>query len=398
MMKKQIIYVLLAGLFTSCTAYRQQREHNRQLEAARSILKTTPVVDTHIDFPWSLVERKEWFQPGYTGLALRHPGGEFDFERAVQGGLHGAFMSIYIPASYQKKPGSAKAVADSLITTIDQIVQAHPNYFSYGRVPEDVLTAFKSGKVALPMGMENGAPIEQLEDVEYFFRRGIRYITLTHSRDNQLCDSSYDTLQTNGGLSTFGKQVVREMNRLGVMVDVSHLSDKSISDVLRVANKPLLASHSACRHFTPGFIRNLPDSLIQAIAKTGGVVQVPFSHFFLSDTSRAEYNAAESALRQKGLPGQSPEARYFMRKELLKATTSAATVADQIDYIRKLVGVDYVGIGSDFDGVGLALPPDLADVSMYPNLIAELLKRGYSEGDIRKICSENLLRVWKANE
>jgi membrane dipeptidase len=397
-MKKLGILLLLAGMLSSCTAYRQKKAHTRRLEAAQTILSTTPLVDTHIDFPWSLVERREWFQPGYTGLALKHPGGEFDYERAVKGGLYGAFMSIYIPASYQKKPGSAKAVADSLITTIDQIVKAHPAYFTYGLKAEDVTKSFKAGKVALPMGMENGAPIERLEDVEYFFRRGIRYVTLTHSRDNQICDSSYDTLETNGGLSPFGKEVVREMNRVGIMVDVSHLSDKSISDVLKIAKKPLLASHSACRHFTPGFIRNLPDSLIQAIAKTGGVIQVPFSHFFLSDTSRAEYNAADAALRAKGLPGQSPEARYFMRKELLKATTSAATVADQIDYIRNLVGIEYVGIGSDFDGVGLALPPDLADVSMYPNLLAELLKRGYSEVDIRKICSENLLRVWKANE
>lgn len=385
-------------LLSSCRSFRETREQERYIKQAQKILTTTPVIDTHIDFPWSLVERNEWYQPGYTALALKHPGGEFDYERAVKGGLYGAFMSIYIPSKYQLEKGRSREVADSLITVIEQITKAHPARFALAHKAEVVTSSFHKGIVAMPMGMENGSPIEKIEDVAYFHKRGIRYVTLTHSRDNQICDSSYDTLQTNGGLSPFGREVVKEMNRVGIMVDVSHLSDKSIVDVLKVAKKPLLASHSGCRHFTPGFIRNLPDSLIVNIAATNGVIQVPFSHYFLTTNSREEFKKAEAALQNKGFDEKAPEARYFMRKELQKATTSAKTVADQIDYLRKLVGIDHIGIGSDFDGVGLALPPDLADVSMYPNLLAELLRRGYTEADIRKICSENLLRVWKANE
>lgn len=399
MMKKILAFGLLA-LFSlaSCTAGREARAHKRHLREARNILATTPIIDTHIDFPTSLSDRNEWFQPGYTALALRHPGGQFDFERSIQGGLYGAFMSIYIPSKLQKQPGRARQLADSLITLTEQIAQAHPEKFALAPNADDIVTHFKKGIVSLPMGMENGAPIEKVEDVAYFHRRGIRYVTLTHGRDNQLCDSSYDTLETNGGLSPLGREVVREMNRVGIMVDVSHLSDKSVSDVLGLTSRPVVASHSACRHFVPGYIRNLPDSLIVAIARNGGVIQVPFSHYFLTATSRDEYKNAENALKAKGYNEQTPEARYFMRKELQKAATSVKSVADQMDYIRKLVGVEHIGIGSDFDGVGLALPPDLSDVSMYPNLLAELLQRGYSESDIRKICSENILRVWRANE
>lgn len=369
------------------------------LRKANKLLRTTPIVDTHIDFPWSLVENKEWYTPNYTALALKHPKGDFDFERAKKGGLYGAFMSIYIPAFYQKQAtGRPKEVADSLINLIHAVAKDYPGQFALAPLAADVEANFKKGIISLPMGMENGAPIAQLSDVAYFHQRGIRYVTLTHGRDNQISDSSYDTTRTHGGLSAYGREVVREMNRVGIMVDVSHLSDDAIRDVLEVAKKPLVASHSACRHFTPGLQRNLSDSLVRAIAATNGVIQVPFSHYFLSSAARTGFSDAEKRLKQQNLSEKAPEARYFMRKELQNLGTSVRDVADQIDYIRKLVGIDHVGFGSDFDGVGLALPPDLSDVSMYPNLIAELLRRGYSKKDIRKVCYQNLVRVWQANE
>jgi len=372
---------------------------NPKLDQARRILKNTPVIDTHIDFPWSLVERNEWFKPGYEALALKHPGGDFDFERAKAGGLYGAFMSIYIPAYYQKlAPGSAKAVADSLIDVVQAIAKAYPDKFALAPNAADIERNFKKGIVSLPMGMENGAPIEALTDVAYFHRRGIRYVTLTHSRDNKISDSSYDTLHTHGGLSAFGRDVVREMNRVGILVDVSHLTDAAIWDVLETTAKPVIATHSACRHFTPGMERNLPDTLIRAIARNGGVVQVPFSHYFLSARSREVFFQAEKKMKAAGLEETSPEGRQFMRTELAATGISVRDVADHIDHLRKLVGVRHIGLGGDFDGVGLALPPDLADVGMYPNLIAELLNRGYSKADIRKICYQNTLRVWRASE
>ncbi len=375
-----------------------QQTADPYLQRARQILKKTPVIDTHVDFPYSLAEHKEWFAPGYTALALNHPIGDFDYGRAKAGGLYGAFMSIYIPASYQKIPGGAKALADSLINMVDAIVRDYPGKFAPAPRADDIVRNFKKGIISLPMGMENGAPLETLADVAYFHQRGIRYVTLTHSRDNHISDSSYDTLHTHDGLSAYGRDVVREMNRVGILVDVSHLTDAAIWDVLEVTTKPVIATHSACRHFTPGMERNLPDSLIRAIAKNGGVIQVPFSHYFLSSKSRELFFQAEKDMKAKGLEEDSPEGRQFIKNALANGPISVRDVADHIDHIKRLVGVNHIGLGGDFDGVGLALPPDLADVSMYPNLIAELLRRGYSRRDIRKICFQNTIRVWKASE
>jgi membrane dipeptidase len=266
----------------------------------------------------------------------------------------------------------------------------------------DVKANYKKGIISLPMGMENGSPIEKISDVEYFYKRGIRYVTLTHGKDNQISDSSYDTLHTHHGLSTFGREVVREMNRLGIMVDVSHLSDEAIMDVLEEAKKPLIATHSGCRHFTPGFERNLSDTLIKAIAKTNGVIQVPFSQYFLGGQVRAAWQKADSIREALKLPEFGPENTAFFKEYGAKNGEpfwiSLKVVADYIDYIKNLVGIDYVGLGSDFDGVGAALPPDLADVSMLPNLIAELLRRGYTDTEVRKVCSGNVMRVWIVNE
>lgn len=396
---KPVFFALLtiAALLPS-TPMSAQKSADPYLKRARQLLKKTPVIDTHVDFPYSLIEHKEWYTPNYTALALKHPIGDFDYERAKKGSLYGPFMSIYIPASYQNTPGSARKLADSLINTVEDIAKNYPDKFALAPRAADVERNFKKGIISLPMGMENGAPIEQISDVAYFHQRGIRYVTLAHSRDNRISDSSYDTLNTHGGLSTFGREVVREMNRVGIMVDVSHLTDNAIWDVLETSTKPVIATHSACRHFTPGYQRNLPDTLIRAIARQGGVIQVPFSHYFLSTRSREAFFDAEKEMKEKGLDEHSPEARRFMQSALAKAGISVRDVADHIDHIKNLAGVEHIGLGSDFDGVGLALPPDLNDVSMYANLVAELLRRGYSKSDVRKICYQNTLRVWKASE
>lgn len=390
--------ILMVTLF-SCSDNKPQDEYLRR---AQALLANTPIVDTHIDFPDHLVERDLWYKPGYTAFAIRNPDGNFDFERATKGGVYGPFMSIYIPAKLQKEPGRARQLADSLIDMVHAFVRDYPDKFALAARADDVLANFKKGLVSLPMGMENGAPIEQLADLAYFHERGIRYITLAHSRDNHISDSSYDTLRTNGGLSNFGREVVREMNRVGIMIDLSHLSDAAIMDVLEVASKPLIATHSGCRHFTPGFERNLPDSLIVAIARTGGVVQVPFSQYFLGEAVGKAWRAANKERNTRNIPDFGPEAIAFYaeygQKNGEPFWISVREVADHIDHIKKLVGIDHIGLGSDFDGVGYALPPDLNDVSKLPNLLAELFRRGYSEEDLRKICSSNVLRVWRANE
>lgn len=371
------------------------------LNQAREILKTVPIIDTHIDFPMVLQENGEWFKPGYTALAFDNDAYNFDYKKAVKGGLYGAFMSIYIPAGYQNTAGAAGKLADSLINVVYDIAAAFPERFALAFEPGDIRRNFQKGIVSLPMGMENGAPLEKLSDVTRFYQRGIRYVTLTHSRDNHICDASYDQKHTHGGLSEYGKQLVLEMNRIGMMVDVSHLNDASIRGVLAVTRKPLVATHSACRHFTPGYERNLPDELIVAIAQTGGVIQVPFSMFFLSSAHRNGWRSAEKAMKEKGIKSGSAEARAFLAEFAKNSPdpvfANVGVVADHIDHIVKIAGINHVGLGSDFDGVGMALPPDLADVSMYPNLIAELLKRGYSKADIQKICCDNFLRVWEQN-
>lgn len=387
-MRSICIFLFLLDAFLSVA---QSRE-------AVKMAKETPIIDTHIDFPWRLKSQKAWPAPGYAQYALANPEGDFDYARAKKGGLSAAFMSIYIPASVQQDSEHSRQLADSLIDLVHEIARVHPDKFALAMRADDVLRNFNKGLISLPMGMENGAPIRTKADVAHFHERGIRYVTLTHSRDNHICDSSYDTLHTNAGLSEQGRELVREMNKVGIMIDVSHLTDKAVWDVLEVSKKPVIATHSACRHFTPGYDRNLPDALIKAIAAKGGVIQVPFSYYFLSAESRRFYLDAAARMKELELSPDTPEGRKWMRKELKKSDIGVKAVADHIDHIRRLAGIEHVGLGSDFDGAGLALPPDLADVSMYPNLLDELLRRGYTRDDLRKICYQNVMRVWRESE
>ena len=252
------------------------------------------------------------------------------------------------------------------------------------------------------MGMENGAPVEDdLGNLEHFRERGIRYITLTHSENNQICDSSYAEEATWQGLSPFGLEVVAEMNRLGIMVDVSHVTDETFFQVLEHSTAPVIASHSSCRHFTPGWERNMDDDMIRALGEAGGVIQINFGSAFLTaesnERSLATWAAIEAFTEEQGLEDHSPEVEAFAeeyRRENPLTLADVTDVADHIDHVVALVGVDHVGIGSDFDGVGESTPTGLKDVSQYPNLIRELLDRGYSEADLAKILGLNTLRVW----
>lgn len=312
-------------------------------------------------------------------------------------------MSIYIPASYQKKRDFGKALADSLIDMVRQIASGLPDKFALASTPADIEANAAAGKISLPMGLENGAPIgKSLDNVRYFYDRGIRYITLTHSRDNQICDSSYDSTHTWNGLSPFGVEVVKEMNRVGVMVDVSHISDSAFYDVIAASSAPVIASHSSCRYFTPGFERNMTDDMIRALAQNGGVIQINFGATFVDSVARKNQDILDSVmteLKSQKLTSRDPEAQPIIAasgKTERELYSDVQRVADHIDHVVALVGVDHVGIGSDFDGVDDSLPVGLKDVGQYPNLILELLKRGYSDADIQKICYGNLARVWNA--
>ena len=359
------------------------------------------LTDGHVDLPYRLKIKQFRLDREYLGIPVETSEGDFDYVRAKKGGLSAPFMSIYIPSSYQKT-GREKALADSLIDMVQGIIKAHPDKFAEGRSPEQVEANFKKGLVSLPMGMENGAPLLTLPDVKYYHDRGIRYVTLTHGKDNLICDSSYDTTYTWKGLSPYGRQVVAEMNRVGIMVDISHVSDDSFYQAVELSKVPCIASHSSCRYFTPGFKRNMSDEMLKVLAKKGGVIQINFGTSFLDETARLDVEAKRKQLQAllagKNLKFTDPAAKELMaqfQKDNPILFADVEKVADHIEHVIQVAGVDHVGIGSDFDGVGDTLPVGLKDVSQYPNLIYVLLKRGHSEKDIAKIMYQNVWRVWK---
>ena len=355
------------------------------------------ITDGHIDVPWRLND-------GYEDLSIRTETGDFDYIRAKEGGLDAPFMSIYVPSSYQET-GGAKEKADSLIELVHRIANDHPDKFEVAFSVADVNRIFGDGKIALPMGMENGAPIlDDLNNVQYFYDRGIRYITLTHAKDNLICDSSYDTTGTWNGLSPFGREVVKEMNRVGIMVDISHVTDEVINQVMDMTDVPVIASHSSCRYFTPGWERNMGDAEIKRLKDNGGVIQINYGSSFVTQVSqdkrKANSEKIEAYAKENGLEENDETFIAYAKKvnEENPMYADITEVVDHIDRVVKLAGIDHVGIGSDYDGVGDSLPYGLKDVASYPNLIFHLLKRGYSEEDIEKICYKNVWRVWSAVE
>ena len=355
------------------------------------------ITDGHIDVPWRLND-------GYEDLSIRTETGDFDYIRAKEGGLDAPFMSIYVPSSYQET-GGAKEKADSLIELVHRIANDHPDKFEVAFSVADVNRIFGDGKIALPMGMENGAPIlDDLNNVQYFYDRGIRYITLTHAKDNLICDSSYDTTGTWNGLSPFGRKVVKEMNRVGIMVDISHVTDEVINQVMDMTDVPVIASHSSCRYFTPGWERNMGDAEIKRLKDNGGVIQINYGSSFVTQVSqdkrKANSEKIEAYAKENGLEENDETFIAYAKKvnEENPMYADITEVVDHIDHVVELAGIDHVGIGSDYDGVGDSLPYGLKDVTSYPNLIFHLLKRGYSEEDIEKICYKNVWRVWSAVE
>lgn len=365
-------------------------------EQARKLARNSIIVDTHIDVPYRLEE--EW-----ADVSQATESGDFDYPRAVAGGLNAAFMSIYTPSRLQEEGGS-RELAEELIDMVRTIAAESPDKFAIAYSPLDVERHFSEGLLSLPLGMENGAPIgDDLASLGHFYDRGIRYITLTHALSNRISDSSYDDNKQWGGLSDFGVQVVREMNRLGIMVDVSHISDDAFWDVMEVTEAPAIASHSSARHFTPGWERNMADDMIVRLAENGGVIMINFGSAFLTqeawEYSQARSDAYDAWLEESGIERSDDVWREFREKyEAEHGPYPYATLEqtlDHFDHVIRLTGVEHVGIGSDYDGVGDSLPVGLKDVSSYPNLVGGLLSRGYSEKDVRKILGENLLRVWR---
>lgn len=404
-MMRIVLLLSLSLLIISCAQPEKvdytKMSDDQLKKVADSLAQTFIITDGHVDLPYRLKVKNFRLEKEFLGIPLSTTEGDFDYERAKKGGLDAPFMSIYIPSRYQLQEDKGKLLADSLIDMINGIIEAHPDKFGKAGTPQEVEANTKAGKISLPMGMENGAPIgNDLANVKYFFDRGIRYITLTHGKDNQISDSSYDTLNTWKGLSPFGEDVVREMNRVGIMVDISHVSDSAFYDALKITKAPVIASHSSCRYFTPGFQRNMGDDMIKALGKNGGVIQINFGASFLDSVARTNsklLDSLEAVLGEKKLTSRDAEAQPIIDqfvKNHNELFSDVEKVADHIDHVKALAGIDHIGIGSDYDGVGDSLPVGLKDVSQYPNLIFVLLKRGYTPAEIEKICYGNVQRVW----
>jgi membrane dipeptidase len=388
-----LLLTLVLALATGCSD-----TQTAAAPQATSPRTQTLVIDTHIDAPFRL-------HRAYTDLSQPAPDREFDYPRAKAGGLNGAFMSIYIPAAVDAA-GDGVALADKLIDDMEALAQAHPDKFAIATCAADIAAQAQRGLVSLPLGMENGGPVAASADtLEHFYRRGIRYITLTHSQSNALSDSSYDPNEVLGGLSPLGQDMVGRMNKLGIMIDVSHISDRAFDQVMALSQAPVIASHSSLRHFVPGFHRNMSDEMVKMLGAAGGVIQINFGSSFVSAEARTYSDTAREVFsryqQEQGLEWNAPAMVAF--REQYRADNpypfaTMETVLDHFDRAIELAGIDAVGIGSDYDGVGDTLPEGLKDVSTYGALMDGLAQRGYSQQDIDKIMGGNLLRVWREVE
>ena len=370
---------------------------------ADEIAQDSLILDSHIDVPYRL-----WSQH-LEGLEIDDisgpTNGDFDFIRARKGGLNVPFFSIYLPASTEED-GTSHKMANDLIDMVEDIITLYPEKFLLIKSVDDLSSLKNKNIVGIALGMENGAPIQgDLSRVEYYYDRGIRYITLTHSKTNHISDSSYDENIQWHGLSEFGKTLIEEMNRVGLMIDISHVNDEAFYQAIELSQVPVIASHSSLRHFTPGFERNVDDAMLNKLAEKGGVLQINFGSSFISQRPRDYMDLMNNFLELKfgqSREGISEEVINEARKEFFSKNkypyATLDEVLDHFDRVVNLVGVDHVGIGSDYDGVGDTLPIGLKDVSSYPSLIEGFLERGYSREDIDKILGGNLIRVWKEVE
>ncbi|MPZ16740.1 MAG: membrane dipeptidase [Luteitalea sp.] len=369
-----------------------------QIERARALLGRVPLIDGHNDLPWALREKVHY---DLTKMDVRRsqPGLMTDIPRLREGRLGGQFWSVYVPASLQ---GEAAVTATlEQIDAVYLLAQKYADTFEIAATADEVERIFKGGKIASFAGVEGGHSIDSsLGTLRMMYRMGARYMTLTHSSNTPWADSATDDPR-HDGLTRFGEEVVREMNRLGMLVDLSHVSPETMADALRVTEAPVIFSHSSARALTD-HPRNVPDDILRQLPKNGGVVMVTFVPDFVSPKGGAHYTAQQAEReRLERLHPSDEEAREAGLRAWRKAhpspTAALTDVANHIDHIRERAGVDHIGIGSDFDGIE-STPVGLEDVSTYPALFAELLTRGYSEGDLEKIAGRNVLRVMRQAE
>ena len=391
------LWLIFLILNNSCNSNFKMKE-KQLLIKSNKLSKKFIIVDGHIDLPYRLKEAGYLKKNKILDLT-KETDGDFDYAKSKRGGLDAPFMSIYIPAEFQKS-GGAKKLADSLINLVIKITNSFPTKFALANNPSDIKDNFSKGLISLPMGIENGAAIEKkLENIDYFFERGIRYITLTHGKDNAICDSSYDSIKTWNGLSPFGRKVISKMNSVGMMIDISHVTDEAFYQIIEISRTPVIASHSSPRKFTPGFERNMSDDMIIKLAESNGLILINFGSSFVNELSNKKFDQIDRKVENWKIKNKINDIKEInkFKNRIIEEEKPFATIEDvinAIDHVVKLVGIDHVGFGSDFDGLGNTLPYNLKNVSDYPNVILGLLKKNYSEEDIEKICYKNLFKTW----
>ena len=349
------------------------------------------VLDSHCDTPSQILRLRN--------LALDNDHAHVDFPKLKRGGVDGAFFALYVPGNLDE--GQAFDYSKRLLSGVVDAVLNNPSSAAFALDPSQAFENKEDGLFSIFLGLENGSPIgEDIGRIKWFYDRGVRYITLCHSSDNQICDSCASKKKTWGGISPFGKDLIAEMNRLGMLIDVSHISDDSFYDVLKYSSKPVVATHSCCRALSD-HPRNMTDDMIRALAGAGGVIQINFYPLFLD--ARFAGTISGSGIDKRGeliekefiADPSDPKKRAAWNavQDELQALQrpSYRLIADHIDHVVNLVGIDHVGIGSDYDGIEVT-PEGMEDISMMPKLFDELRSRGYSETDLSKIASENFFR------
>jgi membrane dipeptidase len=369
------------------------------LARARALHKTSLLIDGHNDYPWALREHDPARDLDKLDIRKPQPSIMTDIARLKEGGVGGQFWSVYVPVELQ---GQAAVTATmEQIDIVHRMVRKYPDVFELALSADDIERIHRQGKIASLIGMEGGHSIDNsLADLRMFQRLGARYMTLTHTSNTPWADSATDTPKFNG-LSFFGEEVVKEMNWLGMLVDLSHVSPDTMEDAIRVSRAPVIFSHSVARALND-HPRNVPDNILKMLPKNGGVIMVTFVPGFVSTRVNA-WNKLQTA-HQDRLKAAYPNDAALVKAGVDKWTAdnpapraTIADVADHIDHIRKTAGIDHIGIGSDFDGITQTVR-DLDDVSTYPRLTAELMKRGYSDADLKKILGLNILRVFRDAE
>jgi membrane dipeptidase len=397
---RRILIVSAVGVAVAATLAAAGQQ-NASLDRARRLLRDAPVFDGHNDYPWQV---RELAKGDLDALDLTRPQPDLmtDFGRLEAGGVGAQFWSVYVPSPPAGTPPSA-SVTQVLeqIDVVHRMVAKYPGQLALALTADDVERARRERKIASLIGMEGGHAIDSsLATLRMMYRLGARYMTLTHSLNTPWADSATDT-PAHDGLTPFGVEVVREMNRLGMLVDLSHVSPATMADALDATRAPVIFSHSSARALT-NVPRNVPDDILRRLPQNGGVIMITFVPGFVSQEV-ADWGARETAERSR-LASQHGSDTAAIDRGLAAwrganpaPRASVLQVADHIDHVRRVAGVDHIGLGSDFDGIS-SVPVGLEDVSTFPLLLGELITRGYSDEDIRKISYRNILRVLRQAE